>query len=466
MPTISFGGLGNGIDFGQVVDQLVKAARLPVDRLTEKKSTLNSKQTDYATLSTKVITLQSATDALRLSSSFDRTTATSGDEDALTVAAANTATAGSYTVRIERLAQSHQITNKAAKAVAATTTDIVSGASAMFSFTVGTGSTQTVTLGASATIEELRNAINDLGAGVTASLVNTGTDASPAYRLVLTAASSGAAQVIAVTADGTTLDFLNGSGTGGIDTLQAAQDARIHLGDPALNPITIDRSSNTISDAIANVTLTLNQATGSNTVKVNVTRDTAAVKENIKKLATAYNEVVTFINERNTYDITTKKGGIFFNEPTVRGVLTQLRTALSSSVSGLTTLKTVGEIGFKSERDGTITIDEAKLDSALSTQYPAVKNLFINQTSSTGIAQLLSSAVDRLDDIETGSLTLRKNGLTDQINDLTAEIARKEDLLAEYEERLKRQYAALDSLLRQVQSQSGAIQGLTQRNRN
>jgi flagellar hook-associated protein 2 len=228
--------------------------------------------------------------------------------------------------------------------------------------------------------------------------------------------------------------------------------------------VTIERSSNTISDAISNVTLTLNKTTGTDTVKVNVTRDAAAVKENIKKLATAYNEIVTYINERNTYDITTKKGGIFFNEPTVRGVLSQLRGALSGSVSGLTTLTTVGEIGFKSERDGTITVDEAKLDSALSTQYTAVKNLFINQTTSTGIAQLVSNAVDALDDIETGSLTLRKNGLTKQINNLTAEITRKEDLLAQYEERLKRQYAALDSLLRQVQSQSGAIQGLTPRN--
>jgi flagellar hook-associated protein 2 len=460
MPTISFGGLGNGIDFGQVIDQLVKASRLPVDRLTEKKSTLSSKQTDYATLSTKVITLQSAADALRLPFSFDRTSASSGDEDALTVTAANTAIAGSHTVRIEQLAQSHQITNKAAKAVSSTTTAIVGAGGGAFSFSVGSGSVQTVTLAANATIEDLRNAINDLGAGVTASLVNTGTDATPAYRLVLTSTSSGAAETIAITADGTTLDFLNGSGTGGIDTLQAAQNAIIHLGDPALNPVTIERSSNTISDAIGEVTLTLKATTGASTVKVNVTRDTAAVKENIKKLATAYNEVVTFINERNTYDITTKEGGIFFNEPTARGVLSQLRTALSASVSGLTTLTTVGEIGFKTERDGTITIEDAKLDSALATQYTAVKNLFVNQTTSTGIAQLLSSAVDRLDDVETGSLTLRKDGLTDQINNLTDEIARKEDLLAQFEERLRRQYAALDSLLRQVQSQSGALQGL------
>ncbi|MBH0194031.1 MAG: flagellar filament capping protein FliD [Nitrospira sp.] len=239
---------------------------------------------------------------------------------------------------------------------------------------------------------------------------------------------------------------------------QAAQDAIIVVGDPTLTPLTFQRSSNTITDAIAGVTLTLSRTTGTGTVAVNVSRDAGAVKTNIKALATAYNEVVKFINERNTYDIATKEGGIFFNEPTVRTVLSQLRTALSSAVPGLTTYTTVGQVGFKTERDGTATIDEAKLDAALSANYSAVKSLFINQTGSTGIAQLVTNAVDALDDIAAGAVTLRKGSLTDQIADLTDDIARKEDLLSQYEERLRRQYAALDGLLGRLQSQSGFLQ--------
>jgi flagellar hook-associated protein 2 len=458
MATISFGGLGNGLDFGQVVDQLVKISRLPVDRLNEKKTTLNSKSTDYATLSTKLASLQSASDAIRLPSNFDRSGVSVSDSTVLSVTGSSSATPGSYTVRVTQLAQSHQLTNTAAKAVAATTTDIVSGSSGTFTFQVGSGSNQTITLGASATIEDLQTAINDLGAGAVASLVNTGTDASPAYRLVLTASSTGAGNGITVVADNTELDFLNASGTGGTDTLQAAQDAIIVVGDPALNPLTIQRSSNTITDAIAGVTLALTKTTGTDTVAVNVSRDASAVKTRIKALATAYNEVVKFINERNTYDITTKEGGIFFNEPTVRTVLSQLRTALSSSVSGLTTYTSVGELGFKTERDGTVTIDDAKLDAALSSNYSAVKSLFINQTGSTGVAQLITNAVDALDDIEAGAVTLRKESLTDQISDITDDIARKEDLISQYEERLRRQYAALDGLLGRLQSQSGFLQ--------
>lgn len=458
MATISFGGLGNGLDFGQVVDQLVKVARLPVDRLADKKASLNSKSTDYATLSTKLVMLQSAADKLRLSTSFDRTGTSVSDSTALSAAGSSTATAGTYSIRITQLAQSHQLTNKAAKAVAATSTDIVGGTSGTFTFRVGNGADQTVTLGSTATLEDLRTAVNDLGAGVTASIINTGSDTTPAYRLVLTAVSTGAANGVTIVSDDTDLDLDNSSGTGGVDTLQAAQDATVVVGDPNQNPVTLTRSSNVVSDAIPGVTLTLLKTTGSSTVQVGVSRDVAAVKANITALATAYNDVVKFINERNTYDTATKKGGIFFNEPTVRGVLTQLRTALSSSVAGLSSVSTAGEIGFKTERDGTVTIDDAKLDSALASSYSAVKSLFINQTSSTGIAQLVNNAVDVLDDAVSGALTLRKNGLTKQITDLTAEIARKEDAVAQYEDRLRRQYAALDGLLGRLQSQIGFLQ--------
>ncbi len=464
MPAISFGGLGNGIDFGQVIEQLVKVQRFPIDRLNQNKTNLQTKLTDYTSLGTKLVSLQSASDALRLSTSFDRSSTSVSDGTVLTATGSSTATAGAYTIKVTQLAQAHQITNKAAKAVASATTDIVSGTSATFTFKVGSGSNQTVTLSSTGTLDDLKAGVNDLGAGATASIVNTGSDASPAYRLVLTATNTGASNGITIVADDTTLDFLNSSGTGGTDTLQAAQDAIVVLGDPAQNPVTLQRSSNTITDAITGVTLTLNKTTGSSTINVNVSRDTGAVKTNIKALVTAYNDIVTFVNERSTYDVTTKKGGIFFSETTARTVLSQLRQALSNEVSGLTTYTSVGHIGFKTERDGKITLDETKLDSALSANYSAVKSLFINntQTGIAGVAQRLNAAVDTLDDIANGTLTLRKDGLTDQIDDLTAGITLKESALTQYEERIRRQYAALDGLLRQLQGQLGFLQSNSQ----
>ena len=458
MASISFGGLGNGIDFGQVVDQLVKVQRLPIDQLSQKKATAQSKLTDYGLLGGKLLALQSAGDALRLPTSFDRSSTTVSDQTALTASASSTAAPGSYLVRVTQLAQSHQITNKGTTAVASVTSDIVSGASAAFTFRVGTGTDQTVTLSNTATLENLQTSINDLGAGVTASIVNAGSETTPAYRLILTATASGASNGVTIVADGTTLDFANGSGTGGVDTLQAAQDTIAIVGDPALNPVTLQRSSNVVTDAIPGVTLSLLRTTGSSSVSINVTRDNGAVKESIKKFSTAFNDIVKFVNERTTYDITTKKGALFFNESTAKGFLSQLRQALSAPVSGLTTYASVGEIGFKTERDGTITVDDAKLDSVLSSNYKAVKSLFINQTGLAGVAQRVNVAIDAIDDISTGSLTVRKNALVKQLSNLTSEIGRKEDALSAYEEALKRQYAALDGLLSRIKGQTTFLQ--------
>ena len=129
-------------------------------------------------------------------------------------------------------------------------------------------------------------------------------------------------------------------------------------------------------------------------------------------------------------------------------------------MSGNSAFQTLGQIGFKTERDGTMTIDEAKLDSALASNYSATKSLFVTQPTSTGIAQQITQVVDLLDSVDTGAFTIRKNAITDQITRMTAEIARKETISSQYEERLRLQYASLDGLLQQMQAQTSSLQAL------
>jgi flagellar hook-associated protein 2 len=272
--------------------------------------------------------------------------------------------------------------------------------------------------------------------------------------LVLTSTTTGTAGAVAVTVDGTSLDLFNNSGTGGIDTLQAAQDAIIVLGDPAADPVTIQRSSNTITDAISGVTLSLKSATApGSTVNVAVSRDATAVKTDVKAMVSAYNDIVKFVNDRTTYDTDKKVGGVFYAESAPKTVLNRLRQALANDVGGLTGLTSVATLGFKTERDGTITLNEGTLDAALSTNYTGVKNLFIGQATTTGVAQRLSDAVDGVDAVDTGTLTLREASLTKNISDLSDRITLKENNLTLYQEQLQLQYAQLDGLLRQMQSQ-------------
>ncbi|HKN86949.1 MAG TPA: flagellar cap protein FliD N-terminal domain-containing protein [Nitrospiraceae bacterium] len=94
MANISFGGLGNGFDFQQVVNQLVAAKQVPIDQLSANQQTLQSKLTDYQTLGSDLLALQTSAGALNLSSSFDRFTASSSDANVLSASAAGGATPG------------------------------------------------------------------------------------------------------------------------------------------------------------------------------------------------------------------------------------------------------------------------------------------------------------------------------------------------------------------------------------
>ena len=69
---ISFGGLGNGIDFGPIVDFLVQAKRIPIDRITERKLNDQEKLTNFGSLGTKLLGLQNAANSLRTRLSFDK----------------------------------------------------------------------------------------------------------------------------------------------------------------------------------------------------------------------------------------------------------------------------------------------------------------------------------------------------------------------------------------------------------
>jgi len=459
---ISIGGLGNSIDFGPIIDVLVQAKAIPIDRINQQKLAAQSKQTDFGLLGAKLLGLQSSASSVRTRVGFDKNqvnVTSASSQNLLTATASSTAAAGTHKVTVNQLASSHQIVSKASTAVSTTDTDIVSGASGTFSFQVGAGSVQTVNLDANGTLEDLRNGINDLGAGVSASILNTGSETTPAYRLVLSSNDSGGSNAITITADDTDLDTV----TTGIDTFQAAQDSEIVLGEGG-EAVTINRSTNTLTDVISGITLNLQAVDLANPVTISVTQDTAAVKEGISSFVNAYNEVVKFIDERTNYDPETGERGLFVGDSLARTVLDRLRQSVFSQVSGLTTYTSASQIGFETQpTDGTIKINEATLDAALSENYSAVRDLFIqNPTTGTeGIAELVVDAVDTLDDVEFGALTLRQNSLTNQIKKFSEQISVKEAALSRYQEQQRIKFANLDGLLASLQNQLNSLANLS-----
>ena len=171
-----------------------------------------------------------------------------------------------------------------------------------------------------------------------------------------------------------------------------------------------------------------------------------------------------FINEGSKFDLEKGERGSLVGDSLARTVLDRIRQSALSQISGLTTFTSASQIGFETQpADGTIKLNEATLDAALSENYSAVRDLFIqNPTTGTeGIAELVVNAVDALDDVESGILSIRQNSLTKQIDNFAQQISVKEAALSLYEEQQRIKFANLDGLLATLQGQLDALATLS-----
>jgi flagellar hook-associated protein 2 len=216
------------------------------------------------------------------------------------------------------------------------------------------GVTRTKTTSSSTTLGQLRDMINNdaENPGVTATILDYEGAAAQRYHLVLSGDYTGDDYAIAVDVATTLSGFDSAAWT----ETQTAQDSQIRVdGYPAGQ--WIERSSNTVTDVIAGVTLNLYD-TG--TVTVNLTRDTTQLKSDLGSLVSIYNNIASEINEHAGYDADTDTAGVLIGDPAMRGILSQIRAILTGSAEGFESgedpFTLPAEIGIEIDRDGLLTL--------------------------------------------------------------------------------------------------------------
>ena len=437
--TITATGLVSSIDYDSIIQQLVSVKRLPVEQLYSDKKTLENIQSTYTTLSSRIDDLKTAADDLRTTSAFASFTSSSSDTTMLDVSASPTAVAGTSTIVINTLARSHKI---AADGVASATT-VIASAAGSFNFTVGTGTMQSVAVDATTTITDLSDAINALGAGVSASVVNDGTS----YRLVLTAKSTGTANQITINQNDTSLVFST--------TLQTAQDASF-----TVDGLAVTRSSNVVSDVLTGVTLTLKTADSTRPVTVSTTRDVGEIEKKVVALVDRYNAVMSYIKSNNRYDTDTKTAGTLFGDPVARSVYDELSRIMNSAITGLpSTMNRLIHVGITRDSDGVMSLDSTKFKDAINTNYDDVVNLFVESTSTSGFGKLVYDLADSMNNSVDGRVTKKQEGIGDNIASLTTTIDRKEQEISDYEASLRVRFSLLEKTLAGLKAQGQFLTG-------
>lgn len=380
---ITFTGLGSGIDMSSIVSAIIEAETASyITPIEEWKTTWENKITAFQELNTKLVTLETSVKDLDSQSEFLVKTASSTDTSILNATADDTASSGSYEVIVEQLAKSEKETHAGHADEDSTA---VTNSAGTFSYTYN-GTSRTINVIAGSTLTDLVDLINNdsQNPGVTAKILDDGSGTSTACHLVLTGNSTG--ESYSITAVSHTLDNFGTGGTtgGGFSETQQAQNSKIKVdGYPSSTDSFIERSTNTISDVITGITISL---VGEGTATVTASTDTSAIKEKITAFVDAFNEVRTYIADNTNYDTDNDEVGILLGNYAVDTVKNRLNDIISSSPSGFRdgydTYINLMQIGISTDAEsgsgteGLLIIDEDALDEALSDDPEAVAELF------------------------------------------------------------------------------------------
>jgi flagellar hook-associated protein 2 len=177
------------------------------------------------------------------------------------------------------------------------------------------------------------------------------------------------------------------AGTQNLSETVAAQNANMKV-----NGVAVTKPSNTISDVLQGVTLTLNKVTSS-PATLTVARDTNTISNSISGFVKAYNDLASTLKNVSAYDAASQRGAILQGDATVRSLQTQLRGIIGTAVTGVPgDLKTLSSIGVAFQKDGSLAVDQAKLNDAMNNHFDEIASLFASVGKSSDSLVAFSSA--------------------------------------------------------------------------
>lgn len=456
MPTISFSGIGSSIDFGKITDAIVSANSTPLNLLSAKRTDINNRIAKLKELNGKLITLNTAAEALTDPTLGTGRIASAADASILTATATDAAQLGSANITINRLATS---LSQSSRSYAAATAPVLAGGTTTATFQLRKGGAAT---GPEITIDStndslsgLRDAINAAGAGITASIVDLNGDGA-SQQLVLNSTATGAAgrvELVETTATGTGSDL-------GLQNLNLPtnnfNDLNASL---TINGLALSRSSNTVSDAVAGVTLSLKRA---GTSSLSVSQNTNAISEKLSAFVDAYNGLQDFVAGQYKPDSSGKPTGALVGDPTLRSAQQQLRDVIGGfSTNNGGTLSNLTQLGIGRDETGKLKLDTSVLNERTDASLVDVRALLYGKTSANkGIAQSILGVTRSLSDNITGAVQSAINAYTNSVTQIGKSMDFQQARLEAMRASLNRQFSAADAAINQLNNQGSSVSNI------
>jgi flagellar hook-associated protein 2 len=433
---IKVSGLVNGFKPEEIISSLMAVEKLPLKRMDEERTIQEDSESALRSVQSSLQQLTSSAEQIGFPTLFDQTQTASSSEPARVGASVSGGAAiGGYEVEVEQLASAAQRT---------------------FSFTSPTAA-ETITieghelqLSAGETLSEVANAINsDSESSVYAAAVGSET-------LVLSSRETGQdANFVEVGSPGGTLVEEAGAKEG--------KNAEYKV-----DGIAGSSKSNTVSGAIAGVTLTLSAVTTTGPVTVDVSppsANAAKIVEEVQAFVTQYNSTLGKLQSEvsakpysSLEDRALTGTGTLFGNVEIESLVSSMRTSVYTPISGLPAgMSNLADIGVttgvangafsESSVDGQLTLEAGKLEEALKSDPEGVRKMLGGWTQS--FKQNLETFSG-----PSGTIASQLTGDESQVTFMGQQITSLTETLELRQQSLETQYTALEVVLEKYNSQS------------
>ncbi|MCM3636907.1 flagellar hook-associated protein 2 [Sporosarcina luteola] len=483
-------GLATGMDTEQIIKDMMKAHRLPMDKITQKKQYLEWQLDDYRGVNRNLVDFsQNIFDNMILSKNFNQKNVSVSAPDYVDIKNVSSSNEFSGTLNIEQLAKNATLQGGKLK-------DATNGSTKMKDLDASFAGKKDLIINAinkEGILEQKTVSVNeDDTIDAVLKKINSETGVNAFFdeftgQIAMTAKNSGA-----IKGDANSAGIVVEGDVAGLLKLNTA-DAKTTTGQNAkftFNGLETERTSNTFQ--INGFEITLKQADATKQINFSSSPDTEKIFESVVKFIDDYNKLVEDLNKQirepkyrsfqplsaeQKKEMSDKeielweekaKSGTLRNDSNISSMLTQMRTALSGSIDQQS-LSSIGISTSKNYLDhGKLIINEDKLKEAIASDPSNVHKLFSfdagkdAKKTEHGLARQLRTIVDdtqkaiakragKVGDVN-DTFTLGKN-----LNDMNKQIERFEERLRMTEDRLWKQFTAMERAIQRSNAQSASL---------
>ncbi|MFH0728909.1 MAG: flagellar filament capping protein FliD [Pseudomonadota bacterium] len=446
-------GIASGIDYEAIIDATLAVEQTRIDNLETVKEDYTTSISAYGALQNALLSLADTLSSLTDADEFFEYSATSSDENILSVTVSGEAKTGTYQIEVKEIAKSeilfsHDGFTSADETVGTGTLSIAAGDGNAVDITITEENN---------TLQGIADAINSSEAGVTADVIQT---SEGQYALSLTGDTCGESIAFSVTEDGDDIDtdesglsrLYTDPETSALLTAQEGSLARISFGGKE-----IERSTNQIEGLISGVTIDLANAEEGTTVTLKVVKNESDLSDKIQDFVDTYNAVM------DGFNLYQDKGdeetiGILFGDSTTNRLRSAFQRYILSQVETEgTDISSLGELGVEMKSDGYLSFSSTKFEAILEADPDGVVTFFTNEDS--GFSVRFAEWLKRYADSD-GILEGKIEGLQISSDRIDVQIAKQEEKLTSYEERLRTYYTKLETTLSELQNTQTTVEAL------